>query len=577
MYRRTFLHCLVAAVLAACAFAPPALAQPGNAPERVPVFIGFSNMPGNSEEALVRALGGDVKYRYWIVPAIAATLPEPAIQALQANPSVVRIEPDIEFYAVGEVCPWGVGRIGAPTVHDKYITGSGVKVAVIDSGIDVNHEDLVVAGGVRFYTRGQRSFSDKDYTDVDGHGTHVAGTIAALSNDVGVIGVAPGASLYAVKVMENNRGNYSDIVKGLEWCVENEIDIANLSLGSSGDPGTTVENAFNNAYYVGGLLIVAAAGNTSGGAVIYPAKYGSVIAVSATMQSDDLASFSSVGPEVELAAPGMGILSTIPNNAYASWSGTSMASPHVAGAAALILAASGASNTVVRDYLTSTAEDLGGKDRDSYFGYGLVRADLAVAALSGGGGTTNRFPTASFTYVIDGLNVSFSDTSTDSDGTVVAWSWNFGDGETSTAQNPTRKYATAGSYSVSLTVTDDDGASNTATATVTVNDGSSTGQMYTDLKGWRELKGKSGLWEAFVTVWVLDEYEYGIPDATVSGTWDGATSGSVSGVTGSNGGITFATGSMKSGTSVTFTVINAVKSGYTYDPESSATTVTVSK
>lgn len=371
MLRRTFLHGLVAAFLAAT-FTPPAMAQPGNAPERVPVFIGFSNMPGNSEEALVRALGGDVKYRYWIVPAIAATLPEPAIQALQANPSVVRIEPVIEAYAVGDYT-WGVARIGAPLVHGASYFGANVNVAVIDSGVDYTHSDLWWN-----YHGGYDFVNDDDYPmDDHGHGTHVAGTIAAY-NYPGV-GVAPRASIYALKVLSaSGSGDYADIVAAIQWCVTNDIDIANLSLGSKGDPGVTVQEACDNAY-TAGVLVVAAAGNEGrpngkGDTVIYPARYDSVIAVAASDSSDRRASFSSTGPAVELIAPGVGILSTIPNDGYASWSGTSMASPHVAGVAALAWTGS---NTQVRTILQDTAQNLGLSTDQQ--GYGLVRADWALA------------------------------------------------------------------------------------------------------------------------------------------------------------------------------------------------------
>lgn len=379
MLRRTFLHCLVAAVLAAT-LTPPAMAQPGSAPDRVPVFIGFSHMPGTSEEALVRALGGDVKYRYWIVPAIAATLPEPAIQALQANPSVVRIEPVIEAYAVGEYT-WGVARIGAPLVHEASDFGANVNVAVIDSGVDYTHPDLSLnyKDGYDFVN------DDVDPMDDHGHGTHVAGTIAAATCPG--VGVAPSANIYALKVLSaSGSGDYADIVAAIQWCTENDIDIANLSLGSKGDPGVTVQQACDTAY-AAGVLIVAAAGNEGrpngkGDTVIYPARYNSVIAVAASDSSDRRASFSSTGPDVELIAPGVSILSTIPNDAYASWSGTSMASPHVAGAAALVWAAVPTlSNEGVRTLLASTSEDLGLDSTQQ--GWGLVRADWAWALAIG--------------------------------------------------------------------------------------------------------------------------------------------------------------------------------------------------
>jgi subtilisin len=386
MSRRSFVRYLTAIVLIACLLGPSAVlrAQDGN----VPVLIGFRHMPRVSDEALVRAHGGRVKYRYSIVPAMAASIPPQAVAALRAHPAVVRVEPDIEAYAVASEYPWGVVRIGAQSVHSLTppVLGAGVRVAVIDSGIDHTHPDLAAncRGGWDFVNR------DDDPADDHGHGTHVAGTLAAVWNGSGVVGVAPQADLYALKVLgANGSGQYSDIIAAVNWCVTNtdgiEIEIANLSLGSSGDPGATVKEAFDSAYRYG-VLIVAAAGNSGrrsgvGDNVIYPARYDSVIAVAAADSLDRRASFSSTGPAVELIAPGVGIYSTVPGG-YATYNGTSMAAPHVAGTAALVWAAHPDwDNVLVRTTLAGTAEDLGLALRQQ--GYGLVRADLAVA-VSGG-------------------------------------------------------------------------------------------------------------------------------------------------------------------------------------------------
>jgi len=183
-----------------------------------------------------------------------------------------------------------------------------------------------------------------------------------------------------VKVLgDNGYGYISDIIQGLEWCVDNGIDIASMSFGAA-EYSESLANACNAAYNAG-VLLVAAAGNEKGGPVIYPAAYKSVIAVSATNTNDVIADFSSVGPEVELAAPGVNIKSTYTNGQYAIGSGTSAACPHVAGAAALAWAAEPSLTAEqLRIKLQQTAEDLGAAGRDNLYGYGLVNAAAAAQA-----------------------------------------------------------------------------------------------------------------------------------------------------------------------------------------------------
>jgi subtilisin len=341
----------------------------------VKVLIGFKEKPGAAQQAIVKGAGGQIKYTYNLIPAIAASVPEVAIEALKKNPNITDVELDSKVYALEDtqILPWGVNRIDAVVVHDNSNNrGAGVNIAIIDSGIDRYHEDLIVVDG--------KSFVDytNDFNDDDGHGTHVAGIVAALDNKIGVVGVAPEANLYALKALNSEGVGYvSDVVLAIQWATVNEIQVINMSLG--GGKNIFLEWACNLAYYDDGLLLVAAAGN--GGAVIYPAAYSSVIAVSATDEYDNLASFSSTGKQVELAAPGVGINSTLPGDAYSgeTWSGTSMASPHVAGTAALVWAANlGWSNDAVRAQLRDTAEDLGTLGWDSEFGYGLVNAAEAV-------------------------------------------------------------------------------------------------------------------------------------------------------------------------------------------------------
>ena len=341
------------------------------------------------------------------VKSVSASLPDTVIKKLKENPAVEMVEEDTEMYALEEAyrmpfpmqgiepqstplpfwpfcrcgytdrLPWGVNRIDAERAWE-VTQGKGIKVAVADTGIDYKHPDLRAnyRGGVSFVP------GEPDPIDHNRHGTHVAGTIAATRNCLGVVGVAPSAYLHSVKVLNSRgRGLFSYLIGGLEWCIRHKIDIINMSLGALSAP-TAVKRMCDIAYSKG-ILLVAAAGN-SGGAVGYPAKYPSVIAVSATDSNDNLAHFSSRGPEVELCAPGVNITSTLPGGRYGNLSGTSMASPHVAGAAALALSSHryihrvGRTSTIVRRLLAWTADDLGPPGRDPNFGFGMVDAEQAA-------------------------------------------------------------------------------------------------------------------------------------------------------------------------------------------------------
>nr|5OX2_A Chain A, Subtilisin BPN' [Bacillus amyloliquefaciens] len=260
---------------------------------------------------------------------------------------------------------YGVAQIKAPALHSQGYTGSNVKVAVLDSGIDSSHPDLNVAGGASFVPSETNPFQDNN-----SHGTHVAGTVLA---------VAPSASLYAVKVLgADGSGQYSWIINGIEWAIANNMDVINMSLG--GPSGSAALKAAVDKAVASGVVVVAAAGNngTSGSSstVDYPAKYPSVIAVGAVDSSNQRAPWSSVGPELDVMAPGVSICSTLPGGKYGARSGTCGASNHVAGAAALILSKHpNWTNTQVRSSLENTATKLG----DSfYYGKGLINVEAAA-------------------------------------------------------------------------------------------------------------------------------------------------------------------------------------------------------
>ena len=452
--------------------AAQALAAP---PPMVKVIIGFNQQSAlSARQSLVASVGGQIKQAYHLVAAVAASIPENRVDALRHNALVSYVEEDGTVQAIDATIPWGIRQIGADSVH-AYNQGSGVKVAIIDTGIDLNQTDLKVAGNVTFVA-GTSSGQDDN-----GHGTHVAGTVAALGNGTGVVGVAPGAALYAVKVLDRNgSGSISGVVSGIQWAVTNKMQVINMSLGTSSDY-TTLHTACDAAY-AAGIVIVAAAGNSgnsygTGVNVLYPAAYDSVIAVAATDSTNSRASFSSTGPKVELAAPGVNVLSTCLGGSYCTMSGTSMASPHVAGVAALVIASGIVKDTdgkdgiadEVRQRLDSTAEDLGAAGRDSLYGYGLVYAPAAAPQ-------TDIPPVAKAgpdQVVSDSTNVgSVSVTlngsgSYDPDGSIVSWAWSEGATPLGSGQTLAVKFA-IGSHTVTLTVTDNGGLTATSNVQITV-------------------------------------------------------------------------------------------------------------
>lgn len=386
---------LLLVLLMVLAFFPLAFAQ--GQPEKIRVLIEFKDKANPAEVALV---GGKVLHSYDLIDnVLAVEIPVKALPGILQNPNVIGVEEDavVSVVAPPNTCspwpeckggddptnppvepaqklPWGVDRIDAEL---QTATGTGVAVCVVDTGIDQDHPDLAanILGGKNFVPKG-RVLDASKWDDDNGHGTHVAGTIAAVDNNIGVVGVAPQTSLLGAKVLDRRGEGYlSDVIAGMDYCVSAGADIISMSLGTNVDV-QAMHNAADNAYNAG-VLLVAAAGNEYASPVIYPAAYDSVIAVSATDLNNNLASFSNVGAEVELAAPGVGILSAYKDGGYATLSGTSMATPHVSGVAALALELNPLmSHAEIRILLQNTADDLGIPGRDNLFGFGLVDAKL---------------------------------------------------------------------------------------------------------------------------------------------------------------------------------------------------------
>lgn len=330
---------------------------------------------------LIEKYDGVIHHQFDTIPVITATLTETAVKKLVNYKDIKLIEEDPQVELYSQQIDWGITKVRAPQAWTNQVTGKGIKVAVIDSGIDRSHPDLNVKEGISVVNYTQ------SFADDHGHGTHVAGTIAALNNSIGVVGVAPEVELYVVKALDKEgNGHHSDVVAGLEWVMEKGIDIVNLSFGSK--DGSLILKAAVDKAYNKGILLVAAAGNRgttngTGNTVDFPAAYPNVIAVSAINDQNNRADFSATGNAVEVAAPGENILSTMRFRQYAYSSGTSMAAPHVAGVLALFKQANPrASHEELREMLKQHTIDLGVAGKDPWYGYGLVQVPEGVKITS---------------------------------------------------------------------------------------------------------------------------------------------------------------------------------------------------
>ena len=363
-----------------------ATSVPSAAQAQQPLIVGVRNV-GQAIAAL-KAQGIPVRHVIEISNAVAV-VGEPA--RLRALPFVryVEADPPDAVWTQQDTLPYGVANIDAEVVWGgsqgatDVVSGQGgfgVKVAVIDTGVDCGHIDLLPGC---FY--GANFVNSLLAFDDNGHGTHVAGIIAARDNGQGAIGVAPEAELYAVKVLDSaGSGSWSAVAAGINWAVANNMNVINMSLG--GTSGSQVIADAVAAAAAAGVLVVSAAGNSGCcNTVLYPAKYAGSMAIAAVDQLDNWATFSSTGAEVDVAAPGVAIVSTVPTgtcslcdpSGYKSLNGTSMATPHVSGVGALLMSR-GRSRSEAWSLMTGTARDLGTAGFDTYFGWGRVNA-LAAA------------------------------------------------------------------------------------------------------------------------------------------------------------------------------------------------------
>ncbi|MEM3120688.1 MAG: S8 family peptidase [Nitrososphaerota archaeon] len=290
-----------------------------------------------------------------------------------------------EFYKLAEDRDWGHSNLGIKDLYDKGYRGKGVVIAICDTGVSVNHPDLksrIVEVGNKDFTGSNSGFLDRQ-----GHGTHCAGIAAASANNQGIIGVAPEARIMAVKVLnDQGSGASSWIAAGIRWAADNGADIISLSLGGpSPDAATRVAVQYAASK---GCWVVCAAGNDGREANSYPGHYPDSIAVVATDRENRRASFSTINSQNDVAAPGVSILSTLPDGRYGTMSGTSMATPYVSGCLALVRGAIKAAGKAIPnqsqmiELLHKESNDIPPEGVDKQTGGGLIHTARLIKLLT---------------------------------------------------------------------------------------------------------------------------------------------------------------------------------------------------
>jgi len=463
--------------------------------------------PAAAASEIAGQVGGQVGFIYeHALKGFSIRMPAQAVEGLKRNPKVKYVATDDLRYAFEQTVPTGIQRIFADTNSNIAIDGNDnfrvdVGVAVIDTGVDFQHPDLNVAGGVTCTGNPLRTQCVSGGDDDHYHGTHVAGTIGAIDNDFGVVGVAPGARLWAVKVLDKNGSGYSSwIIAGIDWVAANtdKIEVANMSLGGSG---------FNQAEYDAiqgavnkGVAFAVAAGNSDADARNFsPSAFDNVLTVSAladfnglpgggaaptcrTDIDDTLADFSNWGPAVDIAAPGVCILSTYPieKGEYGTISGTSMASPHAAGALALLASANKPKSAADVYSLYNQVANAGNFDWIDDSGDGikerLLDASSFAPVLIPMGGTANNPPAvviaspADGAYFDTGLSISFAGSASDSkDGNLTSsliWTSNL-EGQIGTGGSFGAPLS-AGTHVITASATDSGGLAGSDSVTITV-------------------------------------------------------------------------------------------------------------
>lgn len=462
----------------------PSLAQ-GREEARVIVVFnrGVPDAPGLAGQ-LTAQHGGTLHFAYQhAIQGFAASFPAAAVEGVRRNPNVAYVEPDADvilFQTTQNNATWGLDRVdqrdlplsGTYTYNN---TGSGANVYILDTGVRRTHNDF--GGRVQYVPNGANGDFVGDghgsAEDCHGHGTHVAGTAAGAT-----WGVAKGAPIWAARVVNcSGGGQVSMAIAAVDWVTANGVRpaVVNMSLGY-GDV-QSLRDAVENSIAAGVNYAVAAGngswplGTPQNACNQSPAGAPNAMTVGATASNDTEASFSNYGTCVDILAPGVSITSAwyTNNTATNTISGTSMATPHVAGAIALYLTANpsaspGQVSQALKDNASLNKITLHSRSQSN----GTPNRLLYTLFIGGGGDPGNQGPTAAFTWSCQFLACSFTDGSTDPDGTIDGWSWNFGGTGTSTQQHPSHSFPASGSYLVSLQVTDNGGATASVQHSVSV-------------------------------------------------------------------------------------------------------------
>ncbi|MCY7293892.1 S8 family serine peptidase [Alteromonas sp. a30] len=327
-------------------------------------------------EAAIAAVGGKYISSIEKQRMSVANLTKKQYNDLLNNRNVESVSDDPRRYLLAQSTPYGIPMVQANQLSQSNTTAR--EVCIIDTGYTLGHADLPSASG-----QANNSQVGSWSNDGNGHGTHVAGTVAALDNNTGVVGVFPGVDLHIVKIF-NDQGNWtsaSNIINAIQQCKDAGADVVSMSLGGSGS--SSAEASSLQGFVNDGMMLIAAAGNSGNSSFSYPASYDAVMSVAAVDSSSNVASFSQYNSQVEIAGPGVAVNSTWNNGGYNSISGTSMATPHVSGVAALVWSYhQSCSNQQIRAALNATAQDRGASGRDNFYGHGIVKALDAVNYLN---------------------------------------------------------------------------------------------------------------------------------------------------------------------------------------------------
>ena len=476
-----------------------AVAQKGG-PDLIPGRYIVVLEDGVSPQDVTRGHGVVPEFVYsYAINGFAGPISPVALEELKQDPRVLHIEQDQKMYAFAQTPPTGIDRMDAEPSDDSNL-GNAVTIAIIDTGIDLDHPDLNVVHSIKCAKGGPFGSNCSGSGDDDnGHGTHVAGTAAGVNNLIGVVGVAPGADLWAVKVLDSRGSGYiSWIVAGIDYVTANAdvVDVANMSLGCECS-SSALDNAITASVAAGVTYVVAAGNSDKDASTFSPANHQDVITVSALADSngmcgggggntsygadDTLATFSNYGDDVEIAGPGVDIYSTLPGG-YGTYSGTSMASPHVAGAAALIVADNPlfTPSQVLTALLNNSVPQGQACNGDGDGGFSEYTGDGSPEPLVYVGNTSvGDPPIVSITDPADNSefhvgvndNISFTGTASDAedDDTTLTTNLDWTSDIDGSIGGGGSFLATLseGSHTVTASVTDDDG--NSASSSITVN------------------------------------------------------------------------------------------------------------